>query len=372
VVDFNGQSIKLMHAKAERVIQQIREEGTKDDLVRFSASKEASQLSVEMQENPLFRCCAGRAFENSAYDGILCNLFSFEGPVEQFWEHFDMALALHLCGEASDVAIRKAIDNQAAAMVLAPCCVGKLSRKALNPDVFNATGRNKSAVSYPQSSLFCKLVGTSVDMDNEKPPKRNQQDDWDALAKAADYSNEQECRTNRNATRRIAKALVETDRRLFLEEQNVNGENVYRTALTKMEPLEVTPKNDILVAWRQDLYGKDVEDLFSVPSRECQDDIEVAISHVTASKVHGSTTQNDWTSEEEEYIRSTITEFLEQTKDMDDFMDQVYLFPTQMGARKRKLIHYVAGKLDLAHWSYGSKDSLKTVAVARRGQRKGI
>jgi hypothetical protein len=367
VVDFNGQSIQLMHEKVERVIQQIHDEGTPDDLLRFTASNVASQLSVKMRENPMFRCCAGQA--NSPGFGILCNLFSFQGPIEQFREHFDLALALHLCGEATDVAIRKAVDTHAAAMVLAPCCVGKLSQKALNPDVFNATGYNESAVSYPQSCLFRKLMGTNIEF-NDKRAQRNQRNDWDALAKAADYSNEQECRTSRNATRRTAKAFVETDRRLFLEEQNVNGSNGYRTALTKMEPLEVSPKNDILVAWRQDIYGKDVEELFSVPNRECQSDVEVAMSHLLATQVDGSTTQNDWTYDEEDDIQSTIQEFLERTKDSVDYMDQVYLFPTQMGARKRKLIHFVAGKLDLAHWSHGAKDSLKTVAVARRGQRK--
>ena len=87
-------------------------------------------------------------------------------------------------------------------------------------------GSNEATISYPQSSLFCKLISN--------------QDDWDKLAKAADYSNELEIQTDQNAPRRTAKALLETDRRLFLEERYQ-----YKTAMLKMEPLEATPKNDI-------------------------------------------------------------------------------------------------------------------------------
>lgn len=366
VVDFNKRSIKLMHEKAEKVIQQIQREGASEDLSRFTATKEALKVSAHLLDKPLFRSCAGQPATNPAYCGVLANLFSFQGPVEQFQESFDMGLALHLCGEATDVAIRKAIAAQATAMVLTPCCVGKLSQKAFNPDVFNATGQSESVVSYPQSSLFCRLVGC----DGDQPMLQKQQDDWDALAKAADYSNEEDCGTSRNATRRTAKALLETDRRLFLEEQKVVGHIGYKTALTRMEPFDVSPKNDILVAWRQDFYGKDVDDLFSVTSAECQADVEVAKSHLMSAEDDDIAPRNDWTREEEGEIQSTLKDFLEHTRDTDDYMDQVYLFPTQMGARKRKLIHFVAEKMNLAHWSHGAKDSLKTVAVARRGRRR--
>jgi hypothetical protein len=79
---------------------------------------------------------------------------------------------------------------------------------------------------------------------------------------------------------------------------------------------------------------------------------------------------SDWTREEEKEIWKSIQDFLDRTEDMEDKMNQVMIFPTRMGGRKRKLIHFVAGKLKLAHWCEGKKDSDKTVAVARRGQRK--
>lgn len=45
---------------------------------------------------------------------------------------------------------------------------------------------------------------------------------------------------------------------------------------------------------------------------------------------------------------------------------QSYRFPTGMGARKRKLIHFVAENLGISHWGEGRKDAEKTVVVARQ------
>jgi hypothetical protein len=43
-----------------------------------------------------------------------------------------------------------------------------------------------------------------------------------------------------------------------------------------------------------------------------------------------------------------------------------------MGSRKRKLVHYMAEQMGLAHWCQGSKHAEKTVAVARTGSRQQI
>lgn len=213
VVDLRKRSLDLMHDKADIVTDEMLSSlGQKPQLIDDEPDF--------VNQKPGFSQCG-------KYIGILDNLFSYHGPVETFDMAFDMALALHLCGEATDVTLRKAAHFHAT-IVVAPCCVGKLSQKTKNPDVYNATGQNNATVSYPQSTLFCRLIPN--------------QDDFDALAKAADYSNEQESRTSLNATRRTAKALLETDRRLYLEERYQ-----YKTALMRMDPWEVTPKNDILV-----------------------------------------------------------------------------------------------------------------------------
>jgi hypothetical protein len=347
------QEMKNNEDKEEEEEAEERKDIVNDD------SKSTKQ--EEDQSNSLLRCCG----ENKE-GGTFSNLYTFHGPLEDFHESYDVAVALHLCGEATDVCIRKSIQNKVKSMIVAPCCVGKLSQKSVNPDIFNATGQNSSAVLYPQSTLFCQVIRSN----------RNSQrahDDWDALAKAADYSNEQEFGTSRNATQRTAKALLETDRRLFLEEQH------YCTALLRMEPMDVTPKNDILVAWRHDetFCAGSVKDSFSIPSSTSQADVEFAKEHLFLNKSEEASDQpekfindhNDWTREEERDIECTISEFLDRTKEMED---QVHIFPTRMGRRKRKLIHFVAEKLDLTHWSYGSKDSEKTVAIARKRKQQAV
>jgi len=334
VVDLNKHSLDLMHKKSATVVDQI----LKDD--SFSSFRDSISNTEMIFDDPNFSCCGK--------DGVLENLFSFFGAVEQYKGPIDMALALHLCGEATDVALRKAAMAKANAIVAAPCCVGKLSRQVSNPDIYHATGSNAPTVSYPQSPIFCQLV--------------TNQGDWDAVAKAADYSNEQEARTSRNATRRVAKSLLETDRRLFLE----TAYN-YRTAMMRMDPWEATPKNDILVAWdpKQINVGSSFED----PDPECLKDMQVVTAQLLNPRGE-STDSSDWTKEEEQEIEREILDFLKQTEQLEDKMDQVFVFPTRMGGRKRKLIHFVAQRSDLAHWSVGEKDADKTVAIARRGQQR--
>jgi hypothetical protein len=344
VVDLNHQSLMLMHQKAELVVQQqLLKMPSVDARHPFITT---TKSFIDPTDDPRFHCC-GR-------NGVLENLFSFAGPVEDYTESFDMAVALHLCGQATDVALRKAISVGASSIVVAPCCVGKLSRLVLNPDIYHATGQNIPTVSYPQSSIGCQLIQDPAD--------------WDALAKAADYSNEHESRTARNATRRTAKAVLETDRCLFLESF------AYRTALMRMDPWEATPKNDIIVAWDPTKVTPADTTCFVIPDPDAQADLQVVTNQLLlldpTAATDRHTDSSDWTQDEEVEIRRQISDFLNQTEPLPDKMDQVLLFPTRMGGRKRKLIHYVATKFNLAHWSMGDKDSEKTVAVARRGQNR--
>jgi hypothetical protein len=340
VVDLRKHSLDLMHEKAIDVAKEWNPPSSE-----ASSDNTNHQLDF-LKTDDRFRQCPGS----------LNNLFSFHGPVENFTEPFDMALALHLCGEATDVTLRRAGECKAAAIVVAPCCVGKLSNDRKNPDVYNATGANTPTVKYPQSSIFCQLI--------------TQQTEWDVLVKAADYSDTCQIRTKRNASRRAAKALLETDRRLFLEEQFG-----YKTSLMRMEPWEVTPKNDILVAW--DPSSPKVNGFDGAPpDPECQADVVYAKEHLLLEPISSTTSNNstqeesvDWSKDEETEISTTIQEFLDATEGMPTKMEEVFVFPTRMGGRRRKLIHFVAGRYDLAHWSQGEKDGEKTVAVARRGRR---
>ena len=320
VVDLHNKSLELLHSKVEKTAMVDRDPSDLTGKVLHPATKSDDRL----------RHCAK-----------IPNLYTFSGPLQAFDLDFDVGVALHLCGESTDVALRKCAVAQVRALVFAPCCVGKLNRNVKNPYIWQSTGANDPTVEYPQSSLLKRHI--------------RDMDDWNALAKAADYSEAMECRTTRNAARRTAKALLETDRRLWLQE-----EFGYETLLTRMEPWEATPKNDILVAWRKDL---DIC-LKLKPNEECQRDIQRTVDYLicrpATSDVKNEHYSVEWTAQEETEIRLELQKFLQR----DDLLQ--HTFPVGMGTRRRKLIHYVAETLALAHWGVGQTSSERTVTVAKR------
>ena len=72
----------------------------------------------------------------------LNNITVLCGAIEEYAAPFDLGLALHACGEATDLALEKCI-NCKAAYVMAPCCVGKIKHSSLK---------------YPRSARFQQLV----------------------------------------------------------------------------------------------------------------------------------------------------------------------------------------------------------------------
>jgi SAM-dependent methyltransferase len=64
--------------------------------------------------------------ERRANAAGLANVRCVRGRVEDFDEPFDVGVALHACGGASDAAMRKCVEANAA-FVIAPCCVGKIA-----------------------------------------------------------------------------------------------------------------------------------------------------------------------------------------------------------------------------------------------------
>ena len=61
----------------------------------------------------------------------LANVRCVLGLIEDFHEDFDVGVALHACGGASDAAMEKCVRANAA-YVMAPCCVGKIALAASN------------------------------------------------------------------------------------------------------------------------------------------------------------------------------------------------------------------------------------------------
>lgn len=311
VVDLKAASLRLVHEKALQFSE------TKEEM--YCYPKNADVTVHDQCKRP----CLG-----------IPNLYTFHGSMEVYEDAFDMGVSLHACGEASDLVLR-ACGRAGAQMVVAPCCVGKLNRRVLNPYVFHATGDNLPTITYPQSTAF-KEISPS---------------DWDALAKAADYSDWDEMRSSRNATRRTAKAILEMDRLLFLQEQYQ-----YSTALVRMDPWEASPKHDILLAWHFESWSP-FKFYPMTPDITCNADVQLAWTYLLESN-ELATDSVDWTLEEQRLVEQELQQFI-------DSEEHQYTFPTRMGGRRRKLIHYVAHRFHLRHWPEGLKDGDKTVVVAK-------
>lgn len=333
------------------------------------------------------------------------NLFMFAGDIESFQKYpFHIGVALHVCGEATDVVLRKCAQNKAH-LVVAPCCVGKLSNKTKNPYIYQATNQNTPTIQYPQSRPFQQCLQCSTQSTNDR--------DWNALAKAADYNHDiyvdvdaNRNEDRRNASRRTAKGLLELDRQLYLQETYA-----YQTALTRMDPLTASPKNDIMIgyysgsdsnsnnnrcagdkqatAFWDSAFTTNYEDPVVTWTKEHLLHPGAALPSSFPNKKKVKTNDDDknsnyllqtdgvdWTWEEEQEIKAQLTDRFslntannsngEATTTTTTGDVKAFVFPTGMKKRRRKMIHFAADQLGLAHWSVGKKNAEKTVAVRPR------
>jgi SAM-dependent methyltransferase len=165
--------------------------------------------------------------------GLQGSVRVMEGKIEDWHEPFDLGIGLHACGALSDITLQKCIDARAM-FVVAPCCVGK--------------------VHFLHSRPRSKAVDAAL---RDKP--------WAALLRAADFGHSSESffihnssssteegkgaegrggeTTRRNRLRRVCKAVVEEDRRLWALEHG------YTAHLLLMLPASASPKNDVIVGW---------------------------------------------------------------------------------------------------------------------------
>lgn len=160
----------------------------------------------------------------------LRNVEFLEARIESFGDDFDVGMALHACGCASDIALEKCLAA-GAAYVMAPCCVGKLR---------HATGvgigplGDDSGIEYPRSAAVRDALEIG---------------DYLQLARAADfghagYDNGRPNHKTRPQTaqlRRRCKSVIEWDRNMRAAERG------YAVWQVVMEPPWCTPKNDVLV-----------------------------------------------------------------------------------------------------------------------------
>ncbi|XP_022127133.2 glutathione S-transferase C-terminal domain-containing protein homolog [Pieris rapae] len=144
---------------------------------------------------------------NRVHEMGLTNVFFFQCNLDFFVGKFDIGVALHACGIASDLVLDKCLMAKAK-FVLCPCCYGSL----------HATDR----LNYPRSKRFS---GISID-------------NYLCIGHTADQTHDNHPLTERGAR---CMAIIDSDRGRLAEEQG------YKVILSKLKPLSCTPKNNLLI-----------------------------------------------------------------------------------------------------------------------------
>ncbi|CAH2092742.1 unnamed protein product [Euphydryas editha] len=137
----------------------------------------------------------------------LTNVYFFQCNLDFFIGKFDIGIALHACGIASDLVLDKCL-NANAKFVLCPCCYGSL----------HATDR----LIYPRSSKFRNMTI----------------DQYLCIGHTADQTHKEHPLTVRGER---CMAIIDSDRARFAEEYG------YKVTLSRLKPLSCTDKNNLLV-----------------------------------------------------------------------------------------------------------------------------
>lgn len=158
-------------------------------------------ILLENKEQSLLRA------RTRVHDMGMKNVFFFQCNLDFFVGKFDIGIALHACGIASDLVLDKCL-NKNAKFILCPCCYGSL----------HATDR----LVYPRSRCFS---GISIDQ-------------YLCIGHTADQTHEEHPLTVRGAK---CMAIIDSDRGRLAEEYG------YKVTLSRLKPLTCTPKNNLLL-----------------------------------------------------------------------------------------------------------------------------
>ncbi|XP_032518709.2 glutathione S-transferase C-terminal domain-containing protein homolog [Danaus plexippus] len=137
----------------------------------------------------------------------LRNVYFFQCNLDFFIGKFDIGIALHACGIASDLVLDKCLSSKAK-FVLCPCCYGSI----------HATDR----LVYPRSAAF----------------KRMSIEQYLCIGHTADQTHKEHPLTVRGAR---CMAVIDSDRARLAEEHG------YTVTLSRLKPLSCTPKNNLLI-----------------------------------------------------------------------------------------------------------------------------
>ncbi|RVE45451.1 hypothetical protein evm_009886 [Chilo suppressalis] len=158
-------------------------------------------ILLENKEQSLIRARA------RVHEMKLNNVFFFQCNLDFFVGKFDIGIALHACGIASDLVLDKCLKANSK-FVLCPCCYGSL----------HSTDR----LVYPRSNTF-----KSVSIDQ-----------YLCIGHAADQTHEEHPLTVRGD---LCMAVIDSDRARLAEEFG------YTVTLSRLKPLTCTPKNNLLI-----------------------------------------------------------------------------------------------------------------------------
>ena len=163
--------------------------------------------------------------KSRAAEAGLTNVEFRSGLIEEWDGEFDLGLAVHCCGNATDFAQMQCIRYDAA-FVLCPCCVGKLNEKSRNHrPTPTPVVQTVDDVQQPRSRWLRDVLST---------------EEYHAVAQHADHGG-YDFDDERSANRRMCKFVLEADRGSYAVD------NGYQVVWTKLRPLEASPKNDVLV-----------------------------------------------------------------------------------------------------------------------------
>jgi len=160
----------------------------------------------------------------------LANTTIIQSNIEYFHGHFDIGTSLHSCGVATDLILDLCL-KQSADFVLCPCCFGALHH--ISETKGQIEGANSSLnnthfstqITYPRSQLFRKVL---TDEDFFKMGRAAERTEWDF------------CSEKSIVAKRFM-GLIDTDRLKYAEEKG------YSTCLTTLDPIECSPKNDLIL-----------------------------------------------------------------------------------------------------------------------------
>ncbi|KAL7478624.1 hypothetical protein ACHAW6_004380 [Cyclotella cf. meneghiniana] len=279
---------------------------------------------------------------------MLPNLSTYCGSIQSYPYLFDIGISLHACGEASDWVLRKCLQQNASFVICSSCCERRGTRTFI--------------IALEEMIRRYDIL---------------------RITKAADYSELGDLRKPRNACQKVAKSSVEWDRILFAGEglqtkdrTDFNGRNGGYVVLTCMLPWEASMKNDIIIGW---CNGK--VNPYQLQDKSCDDDFLIPLNHlfgtivpslgdaqITDALDYSRECPHDWSALEEAEIKRQMESFVQRStsQEMGKGDTVMFLFPTGMGSRWQKLIHYAAEKMGLDHWGKGKNDREKTVVVALR------